>query len=86
MRVDGRVAEACIQLVEMAAAAFKIVGKQIRQRDHPRRSAVRKGSRHSRAAVAAAQQAQAHGGVCLVGEGCGRLDQQKSAGSCRSVL
>ena len=58
-----------VQLVEVLFAGSELVGEDVGQRDDVGGSVLREGGGDSGAAVAAAEQAEADGGVGLIAEG-----------------
>ena len=69
-----------VELVEMGAAERELVGEDVGQRHHLGGGVVGEGGGDRSAAVAAAEQAEAYGGVGLIAEGGARLEKKKAAG------
>ena len=80
MLVDGRAAKAGVELVEVIVAEGQLVGKDVGQRDDLRGGVFGEGGGDGGAAIAAAEQAEAHGGVGLIAEGGAGLEEQQAAG------
>ena len=78
--VDWRVAKAGIELVEMGATELQFIREDIGESDHLRCGVFSERSGDGGAAIAAAQQAKADGGVGLITEGGGRLEQKQATG------
>ena len=79
LAVDGGVAQAGVELVEVAAGRARAYRERDRRAPPPARTcSSRTKWPPSSAAVAAAQQAVAHGGVGLVAEGGAGLEQQQA--------
>jgi len=74
----GRAAEARVELVEVALAGGEFVGKEIGESHDLRGRVLREGIGDRSAAVSAAQQAVAHGGVGCIAEGGERLEQSEA--------
>ena len=79
-RVDGGHIQRGVELVEVLFAERELVGEDVRERDEARGGVLRKGGGDGGAAVAAAEQPEAHGGVSLVAEGGRGLDEEEAGG------
>ena len=80
--IDRRATQVGIDLVEMILAGGELIGEEIGQRHHLRRSVLRKRSGHRGAAASAAEQPVPHGGVGLVAERGVGLDEKHPATTC----
>ena len=75
-----------VDLVEVGAAGGEVVGEEIGDGHDLGDGVLRERRGDGRAAVAAAQQAMAHGGVGLVAEGGERFEQSDAGSGCGSGL
>jgi hypothetical protein len=84
-RVDGGLVDRGVEFVEVLFAGGELVREDVGKRDEMRGRVLHEGGRDGGAAIAAAEQAEAHGGVCLIAEGGFGLDEEQSGG-CRGGL
>src|ERR1700737_2864053 len=80
LAVDGLAAEADVELVEVILPGGELVGEEIGQRYDLSGGAARERACDGSAAIPAAQQAEAYGGVGLIAEGGAGLEEQESGG------
>ena len=78
--IDGWPAEAGVELVEVIVAQGELVGKEVGQRHYLRGGVFGEGCGDGGAAIAAAEQSEAHGGVGLIAEGGAGLEEEQAAG------
>ncbi len=78
--VDGGDVERCVDLIEVLFAEGELVGKDVGERGDAGSGVLRERGGDSGAAIAAAEQAKAHGGVGLIGEGGFRLHDEEAGG------
>ncbi len=78
--VDGGHIQRGVELVEVLFAEGELIGEDVRECDQARRGVLREGGSDGGAAVAAAEQPEAHGGVGLVAEGSRGLDEEQAGG------
>ena len=79
--VEGRLVEAGVELIEVGARGGELVGEEVGESDDAGAGVLREGARDGGAAVAAAEQAEAHGGVCGIAEGGCGFEQKQAGGS-----
>ena len=86
LAVERRLSEPRLHLVEVRAPGGKVIGKQIGEGHNLRGCILRERSGDRGAAISAAQQSVAHGGVGRVPESSERFQQCHAGSHCRSGL